>query len=106
MQQQIINEGAMNSGFGSKEVSNLNSRTEDRKYHAWEQAPQGFISVDLPPPEKGRMFTYFIIYVLCICRLSFPAFISEINCKVQTIMFSRSQYGRECFPPFDSKISY
>ena len=46
------------------------------------------IAADLPPPEKGRMFTYFIIYVLCIDRFSFPTFISEINFKVQTIMFS------------------
>ena len=89
MQQQIINEEAMNLGSSSKEVPNLNSRTEDRKYHAWKQAPQGFIAADLPPPEKGRMFTYFIIYVLCIGRFSFPAFIPEINCKVYTIMFSR-----------------
>ena len=68
MQQQSIYEEAMNSGSSSKEVPNLNSKSEDRKYHVQEQAPQGFISVGLPPPEKGRTFSYFIIYILCIDR--------------------------------------
>ena len=89
MQQQSIYEEAINSGSSSKEVPNLNSKSEDRKYHVQEQAPQGFIAAGLPPPEKGRTFSYFIIYILCIDRFAFPAFIPEINCKVQTIIFSR-----------------
>ena len=79
----------MNSESSLEKISNLNSKLEDRKYHVQKQVPQGFIATDLPPPEKSRMFTYFIIYVLCIGRFSFPAFIPEINFKVQKIMFSR-----------------
>ena len=77
MQQQIINEEAMNSESILKNVSNSNSKSEDRKYHAQKQAPQGFIAADLPPPEKSRTSTYFIIVVLYISGFSFPAFISR-----------------------------
>ena len=76
MQQQIVNEGAMNSVSGMKKVSNLNSKPVDRKYHVQKQAPQGFIAADLPPPAKCQISTYFIIYVLFVSRFSFPAFIS------------------------------
>ena len=68
MHQQSIYEEAINSGSSSKEVPNLNSKSKDRKYHVQEQAPQGFIAAGLPPPEKGRAFSYFIIYILCIDR--------------------------------------
>ena len=79
MQQQIIIEGEMNSVFGMKKVSNLNSKPVDRKYHVQKQAPQGLIAANLPPPAKSRIFTYFIIYVLFVSRFSFPAFISGNN---------------------------
>ena len=71
MQQQIINEEAMNSGSSLKKVSNLNSKSEGWKYHAWKQAPQGFIAAVLPLPENSRMFTSFIIYILHINSFHF-----------------------------------